>query len=462
MSAFLEIVQLLLGAGAAGAVGFLAGFAFAVEYHELETPGARTGLGTYYWSLLKRGFWLYQFLGWCFLGWLFLEGGAIPEIVGASAGVVGGNLLGLIGKNPRTWIRNTLASGLSLCALGFLTESASRGFPARLLGPIAVGLICSGAVGAVCFAIWTITKLMGRESVSLSFRLPAVASFLFLVAGGPFLWMVLVASIGFGYSCSARYLPPSEAPRSTAVWQGLAALAVAHALFNFYFYGMSAYGLFWHPVLAVAPYALGALLVGVSLHRVGVTQSASIGEDRVVADRELARLRTSLVQAAHSQAMQLGTSKEEAASSIVQSCRVLGKPHDPAAFVDVVLSLLALPTELAFTVALEFSDLAPQLGFQPFGTIMVAVGNIDSLYQGMLARVSILRQSPQLAEVIASRDVRLRRAGSLLAVGLLISADDLADAMAMYRDMSLGQETKLYLDEELRARAPTAADHIIP
>jgi len=172
-------------------------------------------------------------------------------------------------------------------------------------------------------------------------------------------------------------------------------------------------------------------------------------------------IRQRLVKTASDQSFQLKIIKEQEAASVAQLCGFTDKPHDSAAFVDVALMLLCLPSELALVVALEFSNFAHQVGFQPFGTIMVAVGHIDSLYRGMYVRKSLLDQKPELYELLNSKELRIERAAKLLATGLFVSSQSVTDARQMYRTMSADPVVKERLAEEIRTKDQDLARVIV-
>ena len=56
-------------------------------------------------------------------------------------------------------------------------------------------------------------------------------------------------------------------------FQGFLALAIAHTLFQLYFYEIAHYGIYWTPIVAVSPYALGGMIIGISIHGVKVMAS---------------------------------------------------------------------------------------------------------------------------------------------------------------------------------------------
>jgi hypothetical protein len=153
------------------------------------------------------------------------------------------------------------------------------------------------------------------------------------------------------------------------------------------------------------------------------------------ANERFGEIRDILLKSASMQSYQLKIIKEQEAERIAETCGLSSKPHDSAAFVDLALMLLCLPPELGFVVALEFSKLGHLVDFQPFGTIMVAVGRIDSLYRPIIVRKSLLDQKPQLDELLQSRQLRIERAARLLAASIFVCAKDVDDAKKMFGAM---------------------------
>jgi len=127
----------------------------------------------------------------------------------------------------------------------------------------------------------------------------------------------------------------------------------------------------------------------------------------------------------------------------------LAKKHHPAYFVDISMWLLCYPPELAFSIATQFKGFASTLGWNPFGTIMVSLGQIDSLYKGMFVRVSTFRENPEFFEVINNKQLRIQRAGRLLAVAILASSQDIREARQLYHSNRFDDSVKEVLDEEL-------------
>lgn len=166
-------------------------------------------------------------------------------------------------------------------------------------------------------------------------------------------------------------------------------------------------------------------------------------------DEILTEARARVLKEASDHSFRLRVIKEEAAQEIARKCDIGRKPHDPAAFVDVAMQLLSFPPELGFVVAQEFTVFASKLGFQPYGTILVAVGRIDSLYTGMFSRVSHLRENPQLAFILESKPERLARASKLLITGLLLSTRSAKDTRTMFANISADPTIKELMRVEL-------------
>ena len=165
-------------------------------------------------------------------------------------------------------------------------------------------------------------------------------------------------------------------------------------------------------------------------------------------EKRFLEIQQQLLKTASDQSFQLRVIKEKEVLSIIQMCGFSQKRHNSADFVDVALMLLCLPPELGFVVALEFSNFAHLVGFQPFGTIMVAIGNIDSLYHSMIVRKSLLDQRPELDLLLQSKEFRIEKAAKLLKAGFFICAEGVTDAKEMYQTMSMGPAVrKLFIEE---------------
>lgn len=174
-----------------------------------------------------------------------------------------------------------------------------------------------------------------------------------------------------------------------------------------------------------------------------------------------AQIRQQLLKTASDQSFRLRVIKEEEVLSIIQMCDFSQKRHNSADFVDVALMLLCLPPELGFVVALEFSNFAHLVGFQPFGTIMVAIGNIDSLYRPMIVRKSLLDQRPELDLLLQSEKPRIEKAAKLLKTGLFISTEGVTDAKRMYKTISMDPAVRKLFIEEVQKEDENLARLII-
>lgn len=268
---FLPIFLVFLGAGPSLSLGLIFGFAVAVEYRNLVGNDWTRGYSPPYWSLywpfVKRSFWIAQSLGWCLLAWIFRRGPTLIFIISAVIGFIIGNIAGL--RNPQNifWVRKSIIFGLICCAMEYILELVDSQFSSRLLGPLGVGLIYSGISAIVFLVIWGILKLIRPRLIHWAFAIIMISS-LFLIPGDPFIWMVVASAVAFGYSSSARYLEfPFGASNRAIILQGFLTLAVAHTLFQLYFYEIARYGIFWNPGVVVSPYALGGIIVGISVHR---------------------------------------------------------------------------------------------------------------------------------------------------------------------------------------------------
>lgn len=170
---------------------------------------------------------------------------------------------------------------------------------------------------------------------------------------------------------------------------------------------------------------------------------------------------------ARDQSRQFKINITEEAKEIGTSCGILSqgmfkKEHHPVEFLDIAMGLLCYPPELAYTIAIQFTDFKSRLGWNPFGTIMVALGQIDSLYRGgMLVRKSVLDENPELFEVINSKTLRIKKAGKLLAVAILASSQNIKEAKKIYHANIFDPSVKAVLNEELKKHDKEIAQSII-
>lgn len=152
---------------------------------------------------------------------------------------------------------------------------------------------------------------------------------------------------------------------------------------------------------------------------------------------------------------------QEEAIKIGTACGISNKPHHPANFVDITFMLMSYPPEVAYGIASFFDYFTPQLGFIPVGTIMIALSTIESSYSGgMLARVSFLQDNPELMEVINSKPERIRRAGKIIAAGILFAKETLREAREIYKNNVFDPSVRAVVIEELRKFDPEVANAI--
>lgn len=178
------------------------------------------------------------------------------------------------------------------------------------------------------------------------------------------------------------------------------------------------------------------------------------GGKKAVLDERVREISEALIRKAKSQSEEHGVNVILEAKKIGERAGILKegileKKHHPAYFVDIAVWLLCYPPELAFTIATHFTGFAPGLGWNPFGTIMVALGQIDSLYQGMFVRKSIFDEKPEFFEIVNNRQLRILRAGQLLAVAILASSENMKSAREIYHKNIFDPTVKAVLDNEL-------------
>lgn len=153
---------------------------------------------------------------------------------------------------------------------------------------------------------------------------------------------------------------------------------------------------------------------------------------------------------------------QEEAIKIGTACGILKNPHHPANFVDIAFYLMTYPPEVAYGILNYLDYFTPQLGFIPVGTTMVALSKIDSLYSGgMLTRVSFLEENPELFEVLSSKPERIRRAGKIIAVGILFAQETLQEARRIYKNNVFDPSVRAAVIEELHNFDPEVANAII-
>ncbi|MFI5398900.1 MAG: hypothetical protein ACHQ9S_25500 [Candidatus Binatia bacterium] len=261
-------------------LGSVLGFAAAVEYGCWQTARGEASKPSQYWHWVKRVFWIGQLTGWCFLAWLLEDGPTMLFLPSAFLGFLAGQVAGLARPVWPGWVRRSITGGLGLSSLGYALDGVARGDPIYL-GPAAVATSFAAGALVLFLALFGLMKVTGRGSLGLSFGIAAAGSFT-LESGGPFLWMVLVAALAFGYSCRLRYLNlPDGSSQARAVGVGLIVLILAHTLVNGYFYLVASYGPWSSPNVSVAPYALGGIAVGFAIHRVASLPGGGVRRRRL-------------------------------------------------------------------------------------------------------------------------------------------------------------------------------------
>lgn len=186
------------------------------------------------------------------------------------------------------------------------------------------------------------------------------------------------------------------------------------------------------------------------------------GNKKEPLNKKILELRNKAVQKASEQSNQLKIVKEAEARKIAAMTGLLTKNHHPAHFVDTAMILLSYPPELAYVIALYLDDFKYQLGFNPHGTTMVAVTQIDSLYQGgMIVRWSSLKERPGLEEIINNRSIRIEKAGKFLATSIIIASETIDGARMIYHNNTFDPSVKAVLDAELKKYDEEVAKEII-
>lgn len=184
-------------------------------------------------------------------------------------------------------------------------------------------------------------------------------------------------------------------------------------------------------------------------------------ERRAALDKRIKQISQSLIKRARDQSWQYEVNITEEAERIGTACGIFKKKHHPAHFVDIAMWLLCYPPELAFSIATQFTNFASYLGWNPFGTIMVTLGRIDSLYRGMVVRKSIFDEKSEFFEVINNKPLRIQKAARLLAVAIFISSQNIKEAREIYHSNVFDPSVKAALDEELKKYDEEIAQEII-
>jgi hypothetical protein len=178
-------------------------------------------------------------------------------------------------------------------------------------------------------------------------------------------------------------------------------------------------------------------------------------------DKRIEQNSQALLIKARDQSWQFKINITEEAKKIATSCGMRYKKRIAADFVDIALWLLCYPAELAYTIAIELTNFRPYLEWNPFGTIMDALGQIDSLYRGMYIDTSMLDEKPEFFEVVNSKSVRIKKAAQLLAVAILTSSQNVAESRKLYDSIIYDSSLKAALDEELKRRDEEIAQKLL-
>jgi len=257
----LQIIQVVVHGGATLSLCLVVGLAYAQDYVDVVGRTAdRPKLGPMY----KRGLLPSFLLGAVFLGWLLEEGGATIELAAGLLGLIAGMIAGLAVREHESWLRPGLLAGLVLVSADCVLEAFGRDYLGGLVGAVLWGGAIALAAGAVALVISLATRSLGERTRIWSVRAPFLASAL-LVPGGHLLWLVVVAGLIYGFRATPRYRLSFQVPGPAAFPAAIGILAFAHAIYSFYFSFMSSYGIFFHPVVSVSPYALVSVAIGVSL-----------------------------------------------------------------------------------------------------------------------------------------------------------------------------------------------------
>ena len=188
----------------------------------------------------------------------------------------------------------------------------------------------------------------------------------------------------------------------------------------------------------------------------------TVGFDNL--DKRIKEIGETLIRRAKDQAKQLNVSLTEEAKNIGTSCGLLKKTHYPAHFVDIALHLLGYPPELASEIAIAINEeFRPQLGYNTLGVSMVALGQIESLYDGAFVRKELFNKNSALIEVTLSKSKRIQKAGELLAISILTSSGNMTVGRAreIYHSNVFDPSIKAILDSELARYDAEIAREII-
>ena len=194
------------------------------------------------------------------------------------------------------------------------------------------------------------------------------------------------------------------------------------------------------------------------------------GEKRQrVLNKRIRKIGLSLIERAEKQSLQYNVNITQEAQKIATSCglfekRIITKKRHPVYFVDVSLRLLCYPPELAVVIAYQFTHFSERLGFNPFGMIMICLGQIESRYKELsilLIKEWVFDEIPQLSEIINNEQLRIQKAGQTVSVGILSHALSIEEARRIYHKNIFDASIKAVIDKELKYFDEEIAQEII-
>ncbi|MBU1747557.1 MAG: hypothetical protein KKA73_07705 [Chloroflexi bacterium] len=345
MPVVVGILSIVSEAGACLCLGMVFGFASAAIYQNTWLVLQGSQLSKYL-AFGRVAIGLSGSFGGCLGAWIFMQGPTLIFLPAALLGWSAGALAGFKNAEWYTFPRRSIKVGLCLCTFDYLILAIGNQLEMPFLVPLLTGLLFT-LLSFVAFLILVgITKLlrpvlnkydlinwckkvfdqmviaffrtsstkptikreptMTRGNAPLldyrwPFHIAVISSLGLTAAGGLFLMIVLPFSVVFGYSCSARYLgDPGTYSAKKTLWSGFLALAFAHTLFSASFYGIASYNIGLSSgilSIAAAPYALGGILLGISMHRVHAFKATDT-QPSTRSPKKIATMRKKLKKAA--------------------------------------------------------------------------------------------------------------------------------------------------------------------
>jgi hypothetical protein len=172
------------------------------------------------------------------------------------------------------------------------------------------------------------------------------------------------------------------------------------------------------------------------------------GSEHRELSQKFAEIRDQTHERARRQSYQLRIEITSEARKIGLSCGIQKKKEFPQ-YKDIVIMLLAnYPPELITFIVTQFDQFTPSLGYAPFGKIYLAMEHLDEISTPVLARVSFLRENPQLMEFIHKSPARTQKAAKTLAAAMC-SMVRIEDARETFRILTNPQIKELVRKELL-------------